>query len=164
MRPTGVRDLLPASVVAVVVVYLLVRADYGSLPPLPRLAGVTLLVLAVVEAALGSSLRARIRRRRGTKPVPPLTAARALALAKASSLAGAVMVGAWLGVLAYVLPAGGAGNSAAGGDTVSAAVGAGCAVALVAAGLWLEYCCRTPEGPDSTDDPRRSRHPEGRRD
>ncbi len=158
MRPTRAPDLVLPGLVAAVVIYLLVRVDYGSLPPLPRLGGVTLLVLALIEAVLGHSLRARIRGRRGTKPVQPLAAARAVALAKASSLAGAIMCGAWLGVLGYVFPASGSGNSAAGGDTVSAAVGAGCAGALVAAALWLEYSCRTPDDPGRSqrrDDSRR---------
>jgi hypothetical protein len=36
-------------------------------------------------------------------------------------------------------------------DTIAAAVGAVCAGALVAAALWLEYCCRTPDGPDDPE-------------
>ena len=43
------------------------------------------------------ALRARIRREPGTTPVQPLVAARAVLVAKASSVAGAVVAGAWLG-------------------------------------------------------------------
>ena len=43
-------------------------------------------------------------RRPGTRPVQPLVAARAVLVAKASALAGAIMAGAWAGLLAYVLP------------------------------------------------------------
>ena len=38
------------------------------------------------------------------KPVPPLTAARAVMAAKATSLAGAAVAGLWVGLLLYVLP------------------------------------------------------------
>ncbi|MEJ7702793.1 MAG: DUF3180 family protein [Geodermatophilaceae bacterium] len=48
----------------------------------------SLAVLAVVEFVLGAQLRSRIGRRPGTAPVLPLIAARAVALAKATSLVG----------------------------------------------------------------------------
>lgn len=148
MHFTRARDLVAAGVVAAVLVYALVRLSYGSLPPLPRLAGVPLLALAVVEAALGLSLRNRIRRMlEGEpyegRPLQPLAAARAVALAKASSLLGALMLGAWLGVLAFLLPRR-VEIIAAGHDVPSAVVGALCSAALIAAALWLEFCCRVP--------------------
>jgi hypothetical protein len=71
-------------------------------------------------------------------------------LAKASSLAGAITTGAWLGVLGYVLPLRSQLQSAA-SDTVTASIGAVSAGALVAAALWLEHCCRTPDGPDDPE-------------
>lgn len=138
------------AVVAAVLVHLVVRVAYGALPPLPTLAGITLLVLAVIELVLGFNLRARINRKEGTSPVQPLTAARAVALAKASSLVGAIMVGAWAGVLGYVLPRR-SDLAAAANDTPSAAIGVVCSAALVGAALWLEYCCKTPKGPDEED-------------
>ncbi|MDT7557540.1 MAG: hypothetical protein QOI68_2010, partial [Pseudonocardiales bacterium] len=96
MKPTGWRELLSTAVVVGVVVYLLIRASYGVMPPLPLFAGATLLVLAIIESVMGYSLKARIEGRHG-QPVQPLVAARAVALAKASALAGAVMVGVWAG-------------------------------------------------------------------
>ncbi|MDQ5856152.1 MAG: DUF3180 domain-containing protein, partial [Actinomycetota bacterium] len=75
---------------------------------------------------------------------------KALVLAKASSLAGAITGGAWLGVLGYVLPLRSQLQSAA-SDTVTASIGVVCAGALVAAGLWLEYCCRTPDDPEDAE-------------
>ena len=146
MRFTKARDLLPAGLIAAVVVYLAVRLFYGSLPPLPRLAGITLVLLAVIEATFGFGLRSRIRATSG-KPVQPLTAARAVALAKASSLLGAIMLGAWVAVLAYVLPES-ARVEAAKADVPSAVIGAVCSVSLIAGALWLEHCCRTPDDPD----------------
>jgi len=149
MHFTRSRDLAVAGLLATGVVYLLVTTSYGDLPPIPRLAGVTLLVLAVVEAALGASLRARIRDRdRARRPVQPLTAARAVALAKASSLLGAIMLGAWLAMLAYVLPRR-AELTAAAADTPGVIIGVGCSVVLIAAALYLEWCCQTPHDQDN---------------
>ncbi len=147
MTPTRARDLVGAAAVAAVLVNLLLQLVYGDLPALPTLAGTTLLAFAVAEVVLGTTLRARIRQRPRTPPVQALTAAKAVVLAKASSLAGAITGGAWLGVLGYVLPLRSQLQSAA-SDTVTASIGMFCAGALVGAGLWLEYCCRTPDGPE----------------
>ncbi|HET9139402.1 DUF3180 domain-containing protein [Actinophytocola sp.] len=147
MHFTRARDLAGVGLVAAVAGYLVVRLTYGQWPPLPTLAGIPLLVLAVVEAALGVSLRNRIRNPEQGRPVQPLTAARAVALAKASSLLGAIMLGFWLGVLGYLLPRR-VDLIAAAEDLPSAIVGALCAAALIAAALWLEHCCRTPHDQD----------------
>ncbi len=153
MHFTRVRDLVLAGLVAAALVHLLMRVFYGQLPPLPTFAGVTLLVLAVVEAWLGVSLRSRIRDPH--KAVQALTAARAVALAKASSMLGAIMFGAWLGVLGYVLPRR-AEITAAAADFRSAVVGVICAALLIAAALWLEWCCRTPRDQDNQPPERHS--------
>jgi len=157
MTPTRARDLVLPAVLTGLLVHLLLRIGYDELPPLPPLAGSTLAIIAVVEAAFGYSLRARIAHRPGTRPVPALTAARAVALAKASSLVGAIMLGGWLAVVAYALPQRDE-LAAAGADTTSAIVGAACAAGLIAAALWLEYCCRTPGGPDEPKDDEERRH------
>ena len=52
-------------------------------------------------AAAPSGARIMVEATIGT---PVLAAARAVALAKASSMAGAIMGGAWIGLLAYLLP------------------------------------------------------------
>ncbi|MDQ3760700.1 MAG: DUF3180 domain-containing protein [Actinomycetota bacterium] len=150
MTFTRARDLVAAGAVAAVLVNLLLQLSYGDMPTLPQLAGTTLLAFAVAEVVLGTTLRARIRQRPGTRPVQALTAAKAVVLAKASSLAGAITGGAWLGVLGYVLPLRFQLQSAA-SDTVTALIGAVCSGALVAAGLWLEHCCRTPDSPDDAE-------------
>jgi len=147
---TRARDLLAAAGVAAVVVNLLLQLFYSELPTLPAPAGTTLLAFAIAEVVLGTMLRARIRQRPGTRPVQALTAAKAVVLAKASSLAGALTGGAWLGVLGYVLPLRSQLPSAA-SDTVTGSIGAVCAGALVAAALWLEHCCRTPDGPEDPE-------------
>lgn len=153
MTFTRPRDLLAAAGGAALLLHLLLKVGYSSLPPLPTLGGTTLLAFAAVETVLGFTMRARIRRRPGTRPMPALTAAKAVVLAKASSLAGSLVTGAWLGVLGYVLPRR-SDLTAAAADTIAAVIGAVCAAALVAAGLWLEHCCRTPDPPlrrDSAD-------------
>jgi Protein of unknown function (DUF3180) len=146
VTPTRPRDLLAIALVAAVVAGILVRIGYGSLPPIPLFAGATLGVLGIAEAVGGNMLRARIRRLPGTQPVQPLVAARAVLLAKASSLAGAVMTGVWAGLLAHVLPLAGD-VTAAGSDSLAGTVGIVCALGLVAGALWLEHCCRTPDDP-----------------
>ncbi|GAB3466755.1 DUF3180 domain-containing protein [Actinophytocola sediminis] len=144
MHFTRARDLVVAGLLAAGIGYLLVNTFYAQLPPIPRYAGGTLLVLAVVEGALGASLRARIRDHDPARPVQPLTAARAVALAKASSLLGAIMLGAWLALLGYVLPRR-PDITAAALDTPGAVIGIGCSVVLIGAALYLEWCCRTPD-------------------
>jgi hypothetical protein len=151
MRFTRTRDLVIAGVVAAILLNLFLRLDYDSLPPLPVLAGATFAVIAVVETWFAFSIRARINGKPGTSPIRPLTAVRAVALAKASSLIGAFMLGAWLGVLVYVVPLVDL-ISVAGGDTRASIVGIVSAAGLIAAGLWLEHCCRTPNDPDPDPD------------
>lgn len=146
MAPTRVRDLLVVAVVVGLVANLLVRLSYGSLPDFPLFAGVTLGVLGLAEVGAGNVLRARIRRRPGTSPVQPLVAARAVLVAKASALSGAIMAGLWAGLLAHVLPRS-AEVAAAASDSAAAAVGLLSSLVLVAGALWLEHCCRTPDDP-----------------
>lgn len=148
MHFTRARDLVVAGLLAAGIVFLIMQVAYGDLPPLPTFAGVTLLVLGIVEVALGASLRSRIHKPEGGRPLQPLTAARAVALAKASSLLGAIMLGAWLGILGYLVPRRGEVTAAA-EDLPSAVIGLGCAAALIAAALYLEWCCRTPRDQDN---------------
>ncbi|MDR7301689.1 DUF3180 domain-containing protein [Haloactinomyces albus] len=151
MTYTKSRHLVIAGLIAAVLVYFAVRVGYGDLPRLPLLAGATLLVIAVVDAILALVLRPRIQRRQGTEPVDPMTATRAVALAKASSMAGAIMCGVWLGLLAYLLPMF-SDVQAARSDTGTAIVGMVSAGALIAAGLWLEFCLRNPDEPEEQDE------------
>lgn len=144
MHFTRPRDLVVAGLLGLVLSYLLFQTAYGSLPQLPTLAGVTLAVLAVAELVLAFSIRSRIK---GGRVIAAIGIARSVALAKASSLAGAFMTGAWLAALAYLFPRRDE-LVAAVLDTRAAVVGAGSAAALVAAGLWLEHCCRAPREPD----------------
>lgn len=153
MHFTRARDLVLAGLVTAALTYLLVRVLYGQMPPLPTFAGVTLLVLAGIEGWVGAWLRSRIRNPR--KELQPLTAARAVALAKASSLLGAIMLGVWFALLGYVLPRRSE-ITAAADDLPSTVVGVICSAILIAAALWLEWCCRTPRDQDNQPPERRS--------
>lgn len=153
VKAIGARELLPTFGVMALIVFLGVGTVYATLPALPTLAGVALLVLAAAEVIMAQGLKARIERRPGVKPVQPLVAARAVALAQASALAGTIMGGIWLGLLGYLLPRQ-ADLAAAAEDTPAAVVGLISAAALVAAALWLQHCCRTPSDDDEPDRPR----------
>ena len=91
--PIRPRDLVLPALVAAVVVHLLVRLGYGSLPSFPLAAGLPFAVLGAAEAIGGTALRSRIRDRTGARPVEPLIAARAVLVARASAQAGAIMTG-----------------------------------------------------------------------
>lgn len=144
MHFTRPRDLLVAGVVGFGLGYLLFEVGYDSIPQLPALAGVTLLVLAAIEAPLGFVIRGRIRRR---EVITGIWIARAVALAKASSVLGALMLGLWLAALLFLAPRSGE-LVAAADDLPATIVGLCSALALTAAALWLEYCCRAPESRD----------------
>lgn len=151
MTLTRGRDLLAVGVVAGLLANLVFRLGYGALPGFPLLAGATFGVLGIAEALAGNALKARIERRPGARPVQPLVAARAVLVAKASALAGAIMSGIWAGLLAHVLPLSSEVTAAA-SDALAGGVGLVCALGLVAGALWLERCCRTPDD-DSPADP-----------
>jgi Protein of unknown function (DUF3180) len=143
-------DLLAVALVATVLGYLLVRLSYQRIPPLPRFAGLAAALLGIGEAVVGFGLRSRIRPRERSavvtppKPVPPLTAARALMAAKATSLAGAAVAGLWVGLLIYVLPSWSV-LEAARADGITGIIGLVGAVIMIGGALFLEHCCRAPE-------------------
>jgi hypothetical protein len=131
------------ALVAAAVAYLLVRPAYGSLPPLPGVTPLPLFLLAVVELGLARTVRQRLRAplSRG-RPLHPLQVARAAVLAKASSAGGALLLGAYGGLLAYLLPL----QTEQSRDDAAVSGGALLAsLALTAAALLLERACRTPD-------------------
>ena len=147
MTPTRLRTLFLIAAAIAVASWLVLRAVYGSLPPFPWTMVPALVIAAGGEAITGQGLRARILGRSGTKPVPPLQVARMVALAKASSLAAALIAGVaagFAGAAASSLPA-----RAAGHDVLTSSSTFGAAVLLAVAALYLEHCCRVPEDPDA---------------
>lgn len=159
LGPTRVRDLALIAVVVALISWILVRYNYSDLPPLPLLAGIVLYILAALETVIAFVVRARVADRqvgRARGQLHPLTAARVLALAKASAILGAVAVGVWTGMLVFLL------NqhdlTAADHDRPGAIIGLIGGAVLMVAALWLEYCCRAPDDP--TDDAAEP-HPDG---
>jgi hypothetical protein len=147
MTPTRLRTLFLIAVAVAAVSWLVLHAAYGSLPPLPWTMVPALIIAAGGEVITGRGLQARILRRPGAKPVPPLQVARMVALAKASSLAAAVIGGAaagFAGAAVGSLPA-----PAARHDVFAASSTFVAAVVLAVAALYLERCCRVPEDPDA---------------
>ena len=102
MRPTRTSTLVIVAVLCAVAAWLLLRSVYEHLPPLPWTGVPALLVAAAAEAWMGRDLRARIAGRRGLKPAAPLFVSRMVALAKASSLAAAVIAGLAAGFVVYL--------------------------------------------------------------
>ncbi|KAA0022064.1 DUF3180 domain-containing protein [Antrihabitans cavernicola] len=149
MKPTRVWDLLALFLIAGVASWILVRVLYGQLPPIPIYAGASLYPIAGIELIAALMIRARINDHRigdGPRQLHPITAARAVALAKASALVGAASAGVWLGFLLWVFPQR-SNLRAAVSDSPGAIVGLVAGVLLVAAALWLEHCCKTPDDP-----------------
>ncbi|MEU0493594.1 DUF3180 domain-containing protein [Nocardiopsis sp. NPDC006139] len=149
LHPTGWRTPVLLGAVG-----LLLGALFGTalpgLPPMPWTAIPTLLLLAFAEAFTAGRTRRRIRRAPGTEPIPPLSAARLVALAKASVLAAALFGGFCVGVALTVvdnlgLPVHREVFLTALGTALAAGV-------LAAAALYLEYACRVPGDEDRDDD------------
>ena len=145
MTPTRPSSLLALTAVAAVLGYLLAALAYGSLPPLPVYAPVSLVLLAVFELGLARAVRARLRGPVPGRQMHPLQVARAAVLAQASSACGALLLGGYGGLLAHVLPLD---AEQARTDALVSGVAVGGAALLVAAALLLERACRTPDGPD----------------
>ena len=141
MNPTRPRGLVIAGGIALIVSYVLVRAFYLNSPALPRSPVLSVAVVALIEAQLGRAVRARLAGRPQPRPIMPIAVARFAALARASSLAAAVVIGGWGGVLAYTAPRGQQ-PAVAGADTITSVLGVVSGALLLAAALWLEYGCR----------------------
>ena len=149
MTPTRIRTLAVAGLVCAVAVWLLLRLVYSALPPLPWTGVPALVLLAVAEAVSGRTIRARLRGR-GT-PIPPIAVARTAVLAKASSLAAAIVGGLAGGFLIYVLSS--LDKPAFRTDAITSGVTFVSALALILAALYLERGCRVPPDPDQAAEP-----------
>ena len=162
MTPVRRRDLVVLAAGLALAAWLLVRSWYGSLPSLDWWLPAPLAVLAVAEALAARTLRVRLADQRAARAgraprageaaarpvrlVEPLLVARLAVLAQASAYVGAVFAGIWAGVLAHVWPAAVDGVQAAGGDTVTAVIGVGCSLGLVAAALLAGVRLPRPPG------------------
>ena len=148
MKPTRISTLVIIAVVCAAAGWVLLRAVYAKLPPLPWTGVPALLIAAVAEAWTGRDLKARISgRRQGLKPVAPLFVTRMVALAKATSVAAAIIAGFTAGFDFYL--AGSLNASTPREDALTAVITFVAAVLLACAALYLENSCRVPEDPDA---------------
>jgi len=156
VKPTRVSTLVIIAVVCAAAGWLLLRAVYAKLPPLPWTGVPALLIAALAEAWTGRDLKRRIAARHGSgqgapvsglKPVAPLFASRMVALAKASSVAAAIIGGFAAGFDFYL--AGSLNASTPREDALTAVITFVAAVLLACAALYLENSCRVPEDPDA---------------
>ncbi|MFC9993142.1 DUF3180 domain-containing protein [Nocardia sp. NPDC127526] len=149
VKPTRVLDLSANVALAAAVAWIATNVAYSSFPPISVFSGASLIPVAVLEVVLAFVIRQRVENRGiGTdeRQLHPITAARAVALAKASAQVGSLVAGIWLGFLIWLLPERSELRAVA-ADTPGAVVGLLAGIALVAAALWLEYCCRAPIDP-----------------
>jgi hypothetical protein len=149
VKPTRPWALLLTAAVAAAVTWAVLTAIYSSLPPLPWTLVPAVVIAAGAEAWLGRDLRARIDGRRPGRPAPPLFVARMVALAKASSQAAALIGGISLGFMIYL--SGMTGDPTPRADLVNASLSFGSCLVLLAAALYLEFCCRVPRDPADGD-------------
>ena len=163
MKPTRISTLVIIAVVCAAAGWVLLRAVYAKLPPLPWTGVPALLIAAVAEVWTGRDLRARIAgsSRRGSgpgargsgpgardlKPPAPLFVSRMVALAKASAVAAAIIAGFAAGFDFYL--AGSLTASVPREDALTAVITFVAAVLLGCAALYLENSCRVPEDPDA---------------
>jgi hypothetical protein len=155
VKPTRTWTLLLIAVLAAAVSWALLTTVYAQLPQLSWTGVPALLIAAAAEAWTGRDLRNRIHGRPGAKPAPPLFVVRVIALAKATSLTAALIAGVSLGFMGYLSSH--LDSPAEHSDLVTATITFAAALILLAAALFLEYCCRVPKGPetgrDRDDDP-----------
>lgn len=153
MGPTRKRDLTVAAAGTAAVAYLLVMWLYRWFPPITAWTGISLLAVAVAETGWGRHIQKKLDDGKiGDAPgwLHPLAVARSLVAAKASAWVGALVLGWWAGVLAYLVPRRSE-VRVADADTPGAIIAAGSAAALILAALWLQHCCKSSSNPPESD-------------
>ena len=148
MMPTRSSILAALALGFGVLSWLVVRESYSSLPALPIVGPVTLVVLSVFELMYAFSVRARLRDP-GNRPIEPLFIAKLAVLAKASSHAAAIVAGLYGGFLVYTLS--NLGKERINADSRASGLSVVASLALVGAALFLEYSCRVPRPPEDRD-------------
>jgi Protein of unknown function (DUF3180) len=148
MMPTRSSVLAALALGVGVLSWIVVRESYSSLPALPIVGPVTLVVLAVFELMYAFSVRSRLRSPGGT-PIEPLFIAKLAVLAKASSHAAAIVAGLYGGFLVYTVS--NLGKPRINADSRASGLSVVAALALIGAALFLEYSCRVPRPPEDRD-------------
>jgi hypothetical protein len=149
MQPTKPWSLVVVAVCCAVLAWVAATIGFANFPPLPWTAVPALLLLAFGEVLFARNLRTRLQGRPGVKPVDPMAVPRVVALAKASSIAAAAFGGLAAGFGIYALAS--LGKPVPRHDALVSAFTAVAAIALVAAALYLERVCRSPDPPEDED-------------
>jgi hypothetical protein len=145
MRPTRRRDLVLAVVLAGVIGYIATRLAYVDLPSPTVYSLLWIPLLSITDLYLAVVTRSRLAGRQGTRHINPLIVARIAALAKATSVVAALVLGGYAGFFGWVVQL----SSTAGTrDARTAAIGVSLSVLLLAAAAFLEHVCRVPDDPD----------------
>lgn len=145
MQPTKPWTLVLTAVLSALAAWLVVMVTFARMAPLPWTALPALGLLALAEFLVGRNLRARLGGRPGAKPVQPMSIPRIVALAKASSLAGAIFGGLAIGLISYTITM--LDKPVPRHDTLAGAATAIAALALVLGALYLERSCRARKPP-----------------
>jgi hypothetical protein len=150
VKRTHPTSLLGLGVLGLVVGFLgeLTAAGTGIavfIPPITL--PITLVAVAIIIVAFAVPIRRAVRGR-SSRRIDPFQATRIVVLAKACSLSGALLTGAGLGILVFLLTRDVLPSSNA---ILLTALGTAGAVVLLVAGLVAEFFCTLP--PDSDDEP-----------
>lgn len=149
MTPTSLRLLVATAGAGFVVGFLGARVwDQltGAPPTVPWAAPAVLGLMAIGFAVSAWTLRPRIERRDGHRPLDPFVAARTAVLALAGSRAGAAVTGVYLGYAAFLLTD--LGPSFRRQMLLVSLVASASGAAMSGAALWLEHVCRIKGGDD----------------
>jgi hypothetical protein len=150
VKRTRISLLLALALAGGVVAYLLelLAQSLGANTVVPPLSlALTLVALAIAVILLAIPVRRSVTGKRAA-PVDPFYALRVAIFAKASSLAGALLVGAGVGILIFLFARPIAPPLAPTAQSVSGLIAA---ALLVAAGLIAEFLCTLP--PQDPEDP-----------
>lgn len=137
MRRTSVLDLLAPFAIVALSVFVLLKVSYEAIPQLGYFVPVPLAALAVAEIVAARRVRAAVRHDPYAKPMAAIVIARCVALGKASSIVGAAVAGAAVGLLVRVIPEANTVRAAA-SDTRVGILLLGAAILVAVAGLVLE--------------------------
>lgn len=143
MQPTSVRLLFAIGVSGMLLGFLGARFwdEWTGAPPTVPWAAPTLLAFVASAFLIAAfTLRPRLERRSGQRPLDPFTAARTAVLAIAGSRTGAAVCGVYLGYAGFLLLE--LNNSYRRRLLLVVLVAGVAGAALSAAALWLERICR----------------------